>query len=208
MLIVTDLLLLVSSLLLTWHNRPAARGQQWPGSAAARFAAGLMIIGYAAASLLYHSSQSSHDHEIASSELLMRQLALYAALPMLVSTHLAERLRYHFTRQTWGRIFLGWCVVFELGRRSGVLEWVLLATLVAGGTALLLPFLLRQLALFSDFGRQQRFWYLTFPPMSWIILHLAPANIAHSGLTSLWLAILLGLLMLAQPVSYRMATAK
>lgn len=204
MLIIADLLLLASSLLLAVSNRPAARGQQWPGSAAARFAAALMIVGYAVASLLYHSL---HDHEIAQSELLMRQLAMYAALPMLVCTHLAERLRYHFTRQTWGRIFLGWCVVFELGRRSGVLEWVLLATLVVGGTALMLPFLLRQTERLTDFSRQQRFWFLTFPPMCWIILHLAPSNVLHSGLTSLWLAILLGLLMLAQPVSYRMAAA-
>jgi predicted membrane channel-forming protein YqfA (hemolysin III family) len=194
--------LLISAITLAWSNRPAARGEQWPGSAAARFAAALMLLGFAVTAILHALVP---DDEIVQTELLMRQLSLYAALPMLVCTHIAERLRYHLTRQMWGRIFLGWCVVFELARRADVLQWVLLATLVAGGVMLLLPMLHRDTSARLNLPRQQRFWYLTFPAMAWVLLHLSPDHTLSTSLTSLWLAILVGLLLLAQPVSYRLA---
>lgn len=201
--VIGALLLLASTLVLAWHNRPAARGEDWPGSAAARFAAALMLLGFAVTAILHALVP---DEEIVQTELLMRQLSQYAALPMLVCTHLAERLRQHWTRQMWGRIFLGWCVVFELARRGAVLDWVLLVTLVAGGLTLVLPLLDRQRYGVDQLGRQQRFWFVTFPAMSWILLHLQPGHQLTTSMTSLWLALLTMILLLAQPVSTRMAT--
>jgi len=119
--------------LLLWSSRP---GNAWSGMAAARFAAGVILVVQALFSLLHLQL----PYEV---RLLPQQLSLYAALPLLVSTLLASALNYHWSRLIWGRILLALCVVFELMRRFNELSLLLWITL--GGAALsALPLIPRQ----------------------------------------------------------------
>src|SRR5690606_41381176 len=122
-------LLLAASALLLWLNRPAAH---WPGAAAARFAAALITALYA----LLAPWQVS---ELATSQLLLQQLSLYAALPLLLSVTAATTLGYDWSRMIWGRVLLGWCVVFELCRRNDVLAECLQLEIMAGLVVTPLP---------------------------------------------------------------------
>lgn len=134
-----SVLLLSTSALLLWLNRPAAH---WPGAAAARFAAALITALYA----LLAPWQVS---ELASSQLLLQQLSLYAALPLLLSVTAATALGYDWSRMIWGRVLLGWCVVFELCRRNDVLAECLQLEILAGLLITLLPLILNRRVIYS-----------------------------------------------------------
>lgn len=134
-----SVLLLGASALLLWLNRPAAH---WPGAAAARFAAALITALYA----LLAPWQVS---ELASSQLLLQQLSLYAALPLLLSVTAATAFGYDWSRMIWGRVLLGWCVVFELCRRNDVLAECLQLEILAGLLITLLPLILNRRVIYS-----------------------------------------------------------
>lgn len=208
--ILFDITVLVyASVWLSWHNRPASAGQ-WPGSAAARFAAGLMLLGYGVSALLNQIPSLN----LVSTELLMQQLSVYAALPILICSHLAERLGYNWTRQIWGRIFLAWCVVFELGRRNDVLDIILWVAVALGVLTLALPWLLPKRMETSEAtpltNAEQRM-HLQFPVLIWLMLAatLLGGQAAINGTslinTTLWLGVAALALNYAQRVSYRMA---
>ncbi len=118
----TSLLLLIVSAALLWLNRPIS---SWSGAAAARFAAGLITGLYALLAPWSHSG-------LHTTQLLLEQLSLYAALPLLLSVALATHLGYDWSRMIWGRVLLAWCVVFELCRSNDVLETLLMALLCIG----------------------------------------------------------------------------
>ena len=200
--------LLYASVWLSWHNRPATAGH-WPGSAAARFAAGLMMLGYGISALL----NQIPDLGLARTELLMQQLSLYAALPILICSHLAERLGYNWTRQIWGRVFLAWCVVFELGRRNDVLDIILWVAIALGLAAMLLPWLMPKRMETSEapLTTAEKRMHLQFPPLIWLMLSISllgeQVSMTDSSMinTTLWLGVAALALNYAQRVSYRMA---
>jgi len=200
--IVVALALLLTSAVACWQNRPATKGNEWPGSAAGRFAAALMLLGLAVVELL-----ALVIDDVSQTQLLMTQLGLYAALPLMLSSQLAERLGQHWTRQTWGRIFPGWCVVFELGRRADVLDTVAIVTLVAGAVTLLLCWapatLLPGNTASSEAAEQSSAVNSYLPLLLWAAA--AAAHIYWQGPEPVMLPLALLALILAQPESYRMA---
>lgn len=201
---VGSLALLAISLWLTISNRPG--NGNWPGSAASRFAAGLICLGYAVNSLIHLWIQPLPD-----SLLLMQQLSLYAALPIVVSSHLAERLQKHWSRQIWGRIFLGWCVVFELARRNNGLELVLLISIGLGLFALwlaivTLPGLSTNRDALADMSNREKLWQMGIPLIALVGLFVDAQHTLTDVRAPLWLATALAMFCLAQPVSYRMAS--
>ena len=200
---VDALILLYASAILSWNNRPASAGQ-WPGSAAARFASGLMLLGYGVSALL----NLVPAFDLARTELLMQQLGLYAALPMLICAHLAERLGYHWSRQIWGRIFLVWCVLFELGRRNELLETMEWVTLALGVVTLALPWLLPKRMQQGEeplTAHEQRM-HLFLPIGLWILLAIMLISQTLADISStLWVGAAVLAFNYAQRVSYRMA---
>ena len=132
MIWLTSVLLLAASAALLWWNRPAAG---WPGAAAARFAAALITALYAVLAPLPYNALST-------SQLLLEQLSLYAALPLLLSVALSTSLGYDWSRMIWGRVLLVWCVVFELCRSNAVLPELWLGIVLGGAIVMLLPLII------------------------------------------------------------------
>lgn len=201
--IIDALILLYAAAVLGWHNRPASAGQ-WPGSAAARFAGGLMLLGYAISAVL----NLVPGLDLAQTELLMQQLGLYAALPMVVCTHLAERLGYHWSRQIWGRIFLVWCVLFELGRRNDVLDAMQWLTLVIGLATLALPWLMSKRLTQTDpvLTSHEKRLHMLLPLALWIMLSaIAVLQQPLSLNMTLWVGVAVLAFNYSQRISYRMA---
>lgn len=137
------LLLLAASVVLLWQNRPqglvnapASEMDTDSGSRFAFFACGLMFIAASLMSLflmLPVTFVSSPD--VRHAWQLLMQLAFYAALPLLVITGVAKAWSLHWSRQTFGRLFLAVCAVFALLRGSLWLEywlWLVLAVGLAG----------------------------------------------------------------------------
>lgn len=142
MSLLLTLLLVVASASLVWLARPRSQNinpdsspdssnSAWSGESAARFAAGLVIVIYA----LLAPFNSSELHSV---QLLMQQLSAFAALPLLFAVSVALFIRKPLSRMMWGRILLGWCVVFELLRHNNLLDQYLLV-LCATAVILALP---------------------------------------------------------------------
>ena len=121
-----------------WLNRPAAH---WPG-AAARFAAALITALYALLAP-WQGQRTGHQPVITATT------QLYAALPLLLSVTAATTLGYDWSRMIWGRVLLGWCVVFELCRRNDVLAECLQLEIMAGLLITLLPLILNRRVIYS-----------------------------------------------------------
>jgi len=102
---------------------------EWRGESAARFAAGLLLLCAAAAELFQLPPAAT---------LLLQQLSLYAALPLLIIVLGAQALGYQWSRMIWGRVLLALCVVFELCRRNNQLDALLITIAAAAVIALLL----------------------------------------------------------------------
>ncbi|MGB1090984.1 MAG: hypothetical protein ACPGYX_02580 [Oceanobacter sp.] len=203
--------LLFVALDLLIRNRPAtnraegASQSNWPGAPAARFAAGLIAFTYAAISLVHWQITPMAD-----ALLLMQQVSLYAALPTLVSTHLAERLQINWSRQIWGRIFLGWCVVFELARRNDALTLVLLSAIAIGIFALWIaivpiPGLKVNRDALKGMTNNQRLWQIGIPLVTWIALIMDAQTELSQYKAPLWLATALVVWTMSQQVSYHLA---
>ena len=124
--------LLASATGLLVAHRPVA---EWSGRSAALFCAGLLLTLAAASGLVSLNAQA---------DVLLQQLATYAALPVLAAVLLADTAGVTCQRPAWGRVLLGICALYELMRRAGMLDYLLLGTTVAGGSALLLMLARRQ----------------------------------------------------------------
>ncbi|MCA6059293.1 hypothetical protein HUF18_05845 [Thalassolituus sp. ST750PaO-4] len=129
------LMLLLVSAWLCLQQRPNQQQPndgikaEWRGESAARFAAGLLLLCAAAAELFQLPPNAT---------LLLQQLSLYAALPLLIIVLGAQALGYQWSRMIWGRVLLALCVVFELCRRNNQLDALLITIAAAAVIALLL----------------------------------------------------------------------
>lgn len=124
------MMLLLVSVWLCLQQRPNNSAQtEWRGASAARFAAGLLLLCAAAAELFQLPPNAT---------LLLQQLSLYAALPLLVVVLATDALGYQWSRMIWGRLLLALCVVFELCRRNNQLDALLMTIAAAAVIALLL----------------------------------------------------------------------
>jgi len=104
------MMLLLVSAWLCLQQRPNNSAQtEWRGASAARFAAGLLLLCAAVAGLLQRVLDLPPE-----AGLLLQQLSLYAALPLLVVVLATDALGYQWSRMIWGRLLLALCVVFEL----------------------------------------------------------------------------------------------
>lgn len=119
------LALLFCSSAVLWYHRP---GPQWPGASASGFMAALLAVVTGVALLLSHSSLAVSDELL----LLLRQACLFAGVPLIAAIWLADLFGKSWDRVIWGRVLLGLCAMFELGRRGDWLDTWLLITLAAG----------------------------------------------------------------------------
>lgn len=113
--------LILSGCLWLLVSRPRP---DWRGDHAAQFAAAIILLptGLAviAASLMDNSSLND-------ARLVLVELSRYAALPLLVVVMSTVVLRdfgweLNWDRLIWGRVLLGICVIYEVCRRSDVLD--------------------------------------------------------------------------------------
>lgn len=123
------LALTLLSATLVWLFKPQPE-HEWPGSSAAYFVVGLIGACYGFISLIAPEQQSTLS-------LMLEQLCLYAALPLLVAVEAANFFNKHWSRQIWGRVLLAIAATFELCRRNNVLDEMLWVTLALGLLALL-----------------------------------------------------------------------
>lgn len=115
---------------LVWLNKPA-HSQSWQGEQAAYFMVGLAGACLGFMSLILPPQPSTLG-------LMLEQLCLYAALPLLASVEFSKLIKRDFSRQVWGRILLAIAAVFELCRRNNVLDEMLLITLGIGAVVFIL----------------------------------------------------------------------
>lgn len=112
-----------------WLHKPQPE-TDWQGHSAAYFMVGLAGAGYGFMSLIAPEQQSTMS-------LMLEQLFLYAALPLLVAVEAANFFNRQWSRQIWGRVLLAIAATFELCRRNNVLDEMLWVTLALGTVALL-----------------------------------------------------------------------
>jgi len=113
---------IISAGALLFTSRPA---NNWSGSSAALFCAALLVALSGATLITIPGSEG---------QLLMEQLALFAAVPMISAVLLLSATPLQWDRPAWGRVLLGVCAVFELARRSDVLqEWLIVVLVLAIG---------------------------------------------------------------------------
>lgn len=140
-------ILLVSATVLLWQNRPLNAASSLPGQGnrAAHFASALIFL---LAALLAITAlavpQWAENKDFAHSQQLTEQLALYAALPLLVSNGLAKALGFDWDRTIWGRILLAFCAVFALTRTSVWLDYWMWLVLAGGLITFALPVVKRR----------------------------------------------------------------
>lgn len=127
--VISALALTLVGAALLWQHKPLQE-QEWSGSSAVYFMVGLASAGFGFMSLIApnHSSTVS---------LMLEQLCLYAALPLLVALEAANFFKRQWSRQIWGRVLLAIAATFELCRRNNVLDEMLWVTLAIGAMALL-----------------------------------------------------------------------
>ena len=119
------LVLLLCSSVALWFTRPVP---QWHGASASHFMAALLGLITAVTLLLTDAGIAVSDDLTR----IMLQACLYAGIPLIAAVSLADAFRRHWDRVIWGRVLLGLCAVFELGRRGDWLDTWLLVTLCAG----------------------------------------------------------------------------
>jgi len=143
------ILALLLSLVLLWQNRPQLNEDPdnpipGNGNASALFTAGLLLALAAAMAVLaslVSALATNPDYQQATD--LLEQLALFAALPLLVINGLVRALDYDWSRMIWGRILLVVCAMFAITRSSEWLDYWLLAILAAGVLTFALPIIKR-----------------------------------------------------------------
>ena len=140
--------LLITAAVLFWQNRPQVADQQnLPGSGnrAAQFASGLIFLLAAVLTIVSNLVPAlAADKDFSHFVSLMEQLAVYAALPLMVINGLVKALDYDWDRGIWGRILLAICAMFALTRTTEWLDYWLMLILAAGLVTFLLPLIKRR----------------------------------------------------------------
>lgn len=121
---------------LIWRYKPKANND-WPGSDAAYFIVAVAVASFGFMQLIT-LQQSSLSQSQSTLVLMLEQLSLYAAIPLLACIELAKLAKRQWSRQIWGRILLAIAATFELCRRNDVLNEMLWVSLAIGTLALLL----------------------------------------------------------------------
>ncbi len=121
-----QLLLLLTSLwmLKTWQAKDES-----PGWYAAAFCSGLLIVSFAASSLLTHVIELEPMF-------WFKQLAFYAAFPLLSFVLLALAFKIDWPKEAWGRILLGVCGIYWLCQQTQYLNVLLAASALISSFAI------------------------------------------------------------------------
>ncbi|WP_419812568.1 hypothetical protein [Bacterioplanoides sp.] len=139
--------LLITAAVLLWQNRLLAssdneqelneRGQ---GDCAALLASSLIFMIAAALAVVGNAlPELASDKDFDQFSGLFEQLALFAALPLMVINGFTRVLGFDWDRTIWGRILLAICAVFALTRTSELLDYWLMLILVLGAITFVLP---------------------------------------------------------------------
>ena len=139
--------LLITAAVLLWQNRLLAssdneqelneRGQ---GDRAALLASSLIFMIAAALAVVGNASpELASDKDFDQFSGLFEQLALFAALPLMVINGFTRVLGFDWDRTIWGRILLAICAVFALTRTSEWLDYWLMLILALGAITFVLP---------------------------------------------------------------------
>lgn len=141
-------ILLITAAVLLWQNRLQLADQDHlPGSGnrAALFASSLMFLLAATLVIINESAPgTAADKDFNQLVGLMEQLAVYAALPLMVINGLAKAIGYDWDRGIWGRILLAICAMFALTRTTEWLEYWLMVVLAVGVITFALPIIKRK----------------------------------------------------------------
>jgi hypothetical protein len=105
-------------MLKTWPPKDEA-----PGWFSAAFCSGLLIVSFAASSLLTHVIELTPMF-------WFEQLAFYAAFPLLSFVLLALAFKIDWPKEAWGRILLGVCGIYWVCQQTQSLHYLLAASAV------------------------------------------------------------------------------
>jgi hypothetical protein len=121
-----QLLMLFTALwmLKTWQPKDGV-----PGWYAAAFCSGLLITSFAASSLLAHVIELTPMF-------WFKQLAFYAAFPLLSFVLLALSFKVDWPKEAWGRILLGVCGIYWLCQQTQNLSYLLTASALISSFAI------------------------------------------------------------------------
>jgi hypothetical protein len=181
-----QLLMLLTSLwmLKTWQPK-----DETPGWYAAVFCSGLLVFSFAASTLL--------THVIGLEPMFwFKQLAFYAAFPLLSFVLLALAFKIDWPKEAWGRILLGVCGIYWLCQQTQYLNVLLAAS------ALISSFSIARLLLIKVSGICMKQANLTLSVAALasliIVLHGMSANPVAADLAQKWpIELALGLLLAA-----------
>ena len=141
-------ILWITAAVLLWQNRLQLADQDHlPGSGnrAALFASSLMFLLAATLVIINESAPGTAANKDFNQLVgLMEQLAVYAALPLMVINGLAKAIGYDWDRGIWGRILLAICAMFALTRTTEWLEYWLMVVLAVGVITFALPIIKRK----------------------------------------------------------------
>lgn len=181
-----QLLMLLTALwmLKTWQPK-----DEKPGWFAAVFCSGLLITSFAASHLLSQVIDLTPMY-------WFKQLAFYAAFPLLSFVLLALVFSIDWPKEAWGRILLGVCGIYWLCQQTQYLNVLLIAT------ALISSFALAAVMLNKTTGICSKQANLTMSIAALasliIVLNQVPNNPVAAELTAQWpLELGLGLLLAA-----------
>lgn len=172
-----------------WMLKTWAPKDEKPGWFAAAFCSGLLIVSFAASTLLTHVIELSPMF-------WFEQLAFYAAYPLLSFVLLALAFNIDWPKEAWGRILLGVCGIYWICQQTQNLDYLLAAS------ALISSFAVAKLLLGKTSGTCPKQANLALSVASLasliIILHSLKANPIATELASKWpLELALGLLLIA-----------
>lgn len=179
------LMLLVSVWMLkSWPPKDEA-----PGWFSAAFCSGLLIFSFAASNLLTHVIDLTPMY-------WFKQLAFYAAFPLLSFVLLALVFKIDWPKEAWGRILLGVCGIYWVCQQTQSLHYLLAAS------ALISSFAIAKLLLSKTAGVCVKQANLTLSVAAFaslvILLHSLAAKPVAAELAAKWpLELGLGLLLAA-----------
>ena len=161
--------LLITAAVLLWQNRlqsvdqdplpDSGIGSRGSGNRAALFASSLIFLIAAVLALLGNTlPELASDKDFDQFAGLFEQLALFAALPLMVINGLVRALGFDWDKTIWGRILLAICAVFALTRTSEWLDYWLMLVLAAGVVTFMLPII------------RFKTWAFVAPLVFWLML--------------------------------------
>lgn len=131
MVVISALALTLLSAAYIWLHKPQSEKpeQVWSGIAAAYFLVGLVGASFGFLRLIAPEQPGQLS-------LMLEQLTLYAAVPLVACIQAAQAAGLNWSRQIWGRILLAVAATFELCRRADVLHEMFIVGLALGAVAL------------------------------------------------------------------------